>query len=333
VRRILGRPVARVEAAPARAIPSSQVYDVVCDDGSRFAVKAELNAVVGATGRADLLETEWQALSLLAARGCAVVQPVAVDRGARFLVTRWAEGPTLYDACQAVAGVDPGVAAACLKRLRAIERACAADADTHAPHAAPRDDAVLVDEFAAAFARAREAYYVCLDAGQSLAARTVRTCDEAWNELWVDLADAPIALGPVDVNARNLVLSPDGPVFLDFAAVGWDWPERRAAQYMTAMGRAGDRGRVACALTPNAVGMCPDFAARSTRRLEGHCLLTACLAVARLLDRAGPDEWPRWPDSGGARAESARLTLARGHVGESAPATALRAAVADGWRV
>jgi hypothetical protein len=309
------------------------VYGVLCEDGSRFAVKVELNATVGATGPADMLETEWRALSLLASAGGAVAEPVAIDRDARFLATRWATGPTLDDACQRPSAVDPVTIAACLSQLRAIERACAEGADALAPHAVRRDDRLLVEEFAASFARAREAYYVCLDAARPLTQDTARACDAAWEGLWTALAEAPTTLGPLDVNARNLVLSPDGPVFLDFAAVGWDWPQRRVAQYLTAMGRLRDDGRVACALTPQALRADTELDAQGRQRLEGHCLLTACLAIAGMLSRAGPDEWPQWPDASGVRVDSARRTLAVGGVASFAPTVALRAAAADAWRL
>ncbi|MAF13249.1 hypothetical protein CMK11_22575 [Candidatus Poribacteria bacterium] len=309
------------------------MYGVVCEDDSRFAVKAELNAAVGATGPADMLETEWRALSLLASAGSAVAQPVAIDRDARFLVTRWAAGATLDDACQRPSAVDPVTIAACLSELGAIERACAEGADALASHTVRRDDRLLVEEFAASFARAREAYYVCLDAARALTQDTARACDAAWQGLWTALADAPTTLGPLDMNARNLVLSPDGPVFLDFATVGWDWPERRVAQYLTAMGRMREDGRVACALTPRALRADAELDAQVARRLEGHCMLTACLAIAGMLSRERPDEWPQWPDAGDARADSARRTLALGGVASFAPAVALRAAAADAWRL
>ena len=245
---MLARKIVRADAMPVRAIPTSRVYRVVCDDGSAFAVKEGLEPLAPPDGPPDLLSTEWRLLSLLSAHGLPVARPAAFDMDARCLITHWVSGPTVDQACQSAAGVGPSTAADCLDGLRAIEAACFRHADELLPHITPADAAETTDEFAASFARAREAYYVCLDTARPLARDVVENCDVAWEALWEALSAAPTTLGPLDTNARNLILSEDGPVFLDLSGVGWDWPERRAVQYLTSLGRM-PGGRVASALS------------------------------------------------------------------------------------
>jgi hypothetical protein len=60
------------------------------------------------------------------------------------------------------------------------------------------------------------------------------------------LSEKTLVLGPTDYNARNIVLSDEARVwFLEWSKVGFDWPERRAVQYLTSLGagRPGSRPR------------------------------------------------------------------------------------------
>ena len=59
---------------------------------------------------------------------------------------------------------------------------------------------------------------------------------EKWNALAVRLQLAPTALGGLDNNARNIVVTEDAPVFIDFASIGWNWQEIRLVQLFNSIG-------------------------------------------------------------------------------------------------
>ena len=59
---------------------------------------------------------------------------------------------------------------------------------------------------------------------------------EKWNALAVRLQLAPTALGGLDNNARNIVVSEGVPVFIDFASIGWNWQEIRLVQLFNSIG-------------------------------------------------------------------------------------------------
>ena len=59
---------------------------------------------------------------------------------------------------------------------------------------------------------------------------------ERWNALAVRLQLAPTALGSLDNNARNIVISSEDPTFIDFASIGWNWQEIRLVQLFNSIG-------------------------------------------------------------------------------------------------
>ncbi len=60
--------------------------------------------------------------------------------------------------------------------------------------------------------------------------------ENAWNALSVRLLNAPTTLGPLDYNARNVVVEGGKPTFIDFASIGWDWQEKRLVQLLNSIG-------------------------------------------------------------------------------------------------
>jgi len=58
------------------------------------------------------------------------------------------------------------------------------------------------------------------------------------------LAKQPVYPGPTDYNARNIVIDDArSPHFLEWSKLGYDWPERRAIQYLTSLGASRPGGR------------------------------------------------------------------------------------------
>jgi hypothetical protein len=302
------------------------VYRVEDDRGAVYAVKAAVGARVDAEG--DAISKEWAVVSILAAAGRPVARPVGYDERTRCMVTAWASGPTVDEAAQLASQVEPYSVTACLAGLREIEAECERQVGGLRPYITHVTAADFLNDFAASFARAREAYYVCVDTASELSEATVRRCDEAWKELWDALSTAPTTLGPLDVNARNLILGDAGPVFIDLSIVGADWSERRAVQYLTSSGRAA--GHVVSVLSPTMVRADASMDGAARHRLDGHALLVACLAIAGMLERR-EGEWPSWPQTSLGRAVSARRALIGGQLTPYAPTELLRAEAAQAW--
>jgi hypothetical protein len=307
---------------PRRAIPTSHVCRATTSDGRRYAVKYGLHPP-GPDPVDDPIATEWAALTLLAGAGLQAPDPVGYDPDARVFVTQWVGGPTVDDALQRGAPLSVADVSACLRHLSLIEERCTRDQDWLAPYARPRDDAALETEFGASVERAREAYYVCLDSASALEAPTVAHLDRCWEGLWRVLVPRPAVLASADVNARNIVLSDRGPFYLDFSSLGWDWPERRAACYLTSQGSNHQPGRVACAVSAPAIEAC-GYSEGFLRRSEGHAFVLACLAIARMMVRRREGEMPTWQDMDDPRTASARELLALGCVADMEPTATLR---------
>lgn len=58
----------------------------------------------------------------------------------------------------------------------------------------------------------------------------------AWNGLADRLQNAPMTLGNLDNNARNIVIRDASPFFIDFASIGWNWQEMRLVQLLNSIG-------------------------------------------------------------------------------------------------
>ena len=63
-----------------------------------------------------------------------------------------------------------------------------------------------------------------------------QTLTNAWNGLSNRLQNAPLTLGNLDNNARNIVIQGATPFFIDFASIGWNWQEMRLVQLLNSIG-------------------------------------------------------------------------------------------------
>lgn len=107
------------------------------------------------------------------------------------------------------------------------------------------------------------------------------------HRLVVRLSDLPTHLGPMDYNARNIVISGDGrPYFIEWSKIGRDWPERRIVQYLTSLGSGTKGGRPRSLIDPlianryaaAAIWSNPDDAAFA---LDAHHLIFHLLLASR----------------------------------------------------
>ncbi len=63
------------------------------------------------------------------------------------------------------------------------------------------------------------------------------TLANAWHVLANRLQNAPMTLGSLDNNARNIVIRDEASAFfIDFASIGWNWQEMRLVQLLNSIG-------------------------------------------------------------------------------------------------
>jgi hypothetical protein len=324
-----------VEAAPVRqgTWTRPNVWRVVGASGRQFAVKEAHHRAPQTRGGKTATQTEWAVLSLLAEIGCAAPHPVAHDEHEGLLATAWIGGETLDDMCQTrPAAVLPHVPAA-IAGLAAIERAFAAHIADVEPFAFQQDyDAYLGDDFALHLADAQTGYRTLRDRGgptRALADDERR----AWAAVARVIYDATPTMGTLDYNARNVLFAGPAPVFVDFSTVGWDWPERRVAQYFVSLGANRPNGNFVQAVGAEALRAARDCLFFDPIALEAHLFVFLCVAAGRLArggtsDRPGAtmEEQQGWANR---RARFDRLLglLAGGAVADFDPTALLRGRV------
>ena len=62
------------------------------------------------------------------------------------------------------------------------------------------------------------------------------TLANAWHAFANRLQNAPLTLGNLDNNARNIVIRDASAFFIDFASIGWNWQEMRLVQLLNSIG-------------------------------------------------------------------------------------------------
>lgn len=98
----------------------------------------------------------------------------------------------------------------------------------------------------------------------------------------------PASLGSTDYNARNIVVddSTTNLTFIEFATIGWDWPERRLVQYAIGLGSKQNGGFISVLDQVNSkqyVNAGTNDPAFRAFALDGHHLLFHLNAAAKLL--------------------------------------------------
>ncbi len=147
--------------------------------------------------------------------------------------------------------------------------------------------------------------------------RSTTICN-ALTELLRFLERAAPLPGPIDYQARNIVINPvtQSLRFIEFSKIGWDWPERRLTQYTTSHGAGRPDGRTYSALTPaltaSYAALASEYRAESgtdiSALLDGHHFIFHLLAAQSLL-QALPD--PHHPLLNSWRNPEARLEQLR----------------------
>ena len=305
--------------------PAGRVWRGRLTDGLVVAVKlAACSDQPQATATTpDRLALEARVLAELRPRGAPVPELIAAEPGV--LVTQWCAGATLDDWSQRLsAAARRAPVAAAGRGLLRLEAAfgqlpgAAAAVERRRPAwlAARRRE----------FCTAREAVRRLID--QRPAPRgQERTIAEEWEALWAIVAASRLTLGPLDVNARNVLLehaaSPGGrrrwrATFLDMGAIGPDSPARRLVHYTLALGAWQPAGQCVRGLTPAvarrwaaaAAAQWPGEPAMYVRQLDSYALLAELSLLGQVeavLAGEQPDLAAAWADPAGRWRQVARI--------------------------
>jgi hypothetical protein len=271
-------PVVSVEALAAG------VWRVQRQAGKILVAKHQLFGPLGQNAPHDLLKVEQLVLAHLGSSGCPVPAVLGADPQQHVIFLEWAGDLTLDD----WAHENPAASMAPMVRqlihgCQRIDAAMARLALTLGHRAAPGCDRIALNrawETAATHATTALRWLLGAfpEACQRAATALQRVCTAC--------GARPACLGTADYNARNVVISDAGkPLFIEFATLSWDWPERRLVQYATPLGAGRPEGRFIGLLDRDAA----DEWARQGGNggaLDQHHLVFMLNAVQRLLHAA-----------------------------------------------
>ena len=277
---------------------TARVTRVTLPDGRTAAVKrAAPNAPV---------DQEAAVLRFLHARGCAV--PEVISASSEELVTEWCGQHTLDDAMQT--GL-PVSGAALSEAVCGVGHALAAVAPT--PSSAHDALRAQLAPWLASLPAAQRWLSGASDA-RLLAAVVQRALE------------CPPEAGSLDYTARNVLVSAaGGRVWLiDFAATGFDWTERRLAQYALSAGAGRPHGVFHSALDATVCGALDDQTGIDAHEVV--LLLTAAEHLRQVETGDAHDERSRaWGNV--AERKASLFELLRRPLAGSGPAAELRAAL------
>ena len=232
------------------------VWQVDMAGGRRVVAKHQAFHALTAGRTDDLLAVEQKVLDLLAKAGCPVPRVLGVDAETHFLFLEHRGDRTLDEVCQTDAKAGGLLGRRVVSGFCAIESALAereADIDGCVSPAATRDQvrataANILDGAADGLqcllsrcGADRSSANIRITSGFNAA--SVGELEALLLEIWEGAVSLEASLGSTDYNARNIVVDATGEVsFIEFAKIGWDWPERRLVQYATSLGAGRENG-------------------------------------------------------------------------------------------
>lgn len=300
-----------------RPVPGHpNVWKIVLGNGSILVAKHHVFAPLARGKAHDLLEVEQ--LSHARLSGAPVPRLYGADGDHDLVFFEWCGDHTLDDVCQeGAAGAYGRLAVEGFCRIQSVFYE---HSDVFAPRTFPgchpKD---LSRAWRKATRRLAQGFPQLVE---QLAPGAIRECtkttSDGLSELLQFLEQASPLPGPTDYHARNIVIDPGvrSLRFIEFSKIGWDWPERRLAQYTTSHGAGRPDGRTVSALTPaltaRYAALASEYRSASQAEiaalLDGHHLILHLLAAQSLLD-VRPD--PRHPLLNRWRNPEARLAQLR----------------------
>ena len=329
--------------------PEGRVWRCTLTDGREVAVKlaARSDPPQATTAAPDRLALEAQVLAQLRPRGAPVPELIAAEPGV--LVTQWCAGATLDDWSQRLsAAARRAPVAAAGRGLLRLEAAFG-----QLPGAA----AAVERRRPAWLAARRREFCAAREVAQRLTGRPPalrcqeHTIADEWEALWALVAASRLTLGPLDVNARNVLLphkaSPGGrrcwrATFLDLGAIGPDSPARRLVHYTFALGAWQPAGRCVRGLTP---AVAQDWAGAAAaqwsgepdmhvQQLDAYALLAELVLLGQVqavLAGKRPGLAAAWSAPAKRRRQVARIV--RRPLATQGPAYTIRRVLAEGDRL
>ena len=217
---------------------SAGVWAVTLEGGSRVVAKHQPFGAFAQGRPDDLLVVEPKVLGILVSRSCPVARPLGVDLETRFIFFEHTGDQTLDDIAQEGGGTGADLSRDLISGFCRIERALSERRGDLLPHVSPvASRERLLDTAARSDPQAREGLARLLLHCQAPRAAE-RTLRAELDVICARLSAREPSLASTDYNARNVVVdSATGRVsFIEFAKIGWDWPERRLVQYATSLG-------------------------------------------------------------------------------------------------
>jgi hypothetical protein len=257
------------------------VWRIDCADGRRLVAKQQLFGRAAQRRGGDLLALETGVLQRLKQAGCPVPAALGTDPQTQFIFLEYCGDRTLDDVAQEeTTDIQQRCVRQTIAGFCAIDQVFQASQQELLTQVAPGGEPTeLAENWKLAGIQAcRGLSYLLKGAGSRFAEALQRLA-----EILTDLAHRPPRLGSTDYNARNVVVDLDrGQVsFIEFAKIGWDWPERRLLQYTTSLGANRRHGNVETLLTPDCVAAYT-AAGGEAAALDRHRLVFLLNAVARL---------------------------------------------------
>lgn len=294
----LRRHVASFSPVPRAVISiaelSAGVWSVELEGGSRLVAKHQAFGSSTAGAPDDLLLVEFKVLNILNEHGCDVPRALTVDPETRFIYLEHCGDRTLDDRAQE-SGVSPDLSAKLVAGFCRIEKVLSAQREVLLPHvsrAATRGHHAEVASSAPAEAQEGLAMLLSHCDARSAAGQALASC---LHDIWMTLSGREPTLASTDFNARNVVIDSTSTTvsFIEFAKIGWDWPERRLVQYATSLGAGREDGEFICPLSPESIEFYAKNAIDGAFALDGHHILFHLQAAAMLCRSLAQPSLPR----------------------------------------
>ena len=267
---------------------SPGVWGVELEDHSRVIAKHQAlgSSTVGHPD--DLLVVEAKVLNLLVERGCVVPRCLGPDAETRFIFFEHCGDHTLDDLAQEV-GVPQELRANLISEFCRIEQALSELGEHLLPHVSTTDTGGPTEWRAHANDGLASILSYC-----GIADSVERELTSGLEQICNLIDKRERTLGSTDFNAQNVVVSwtVEKVSFIEFAKIGWDWPERRLVQYVTSLGGSRQDGQVVDALNPELVGQYAAHSAGGDVALDGHHILFHLQAAAMLIGCLQQPELP-----------------------------------------
>ncbi len=235
--------------------------------GERVVAKHQVLEDIAGGPADDLLAIEEKVLELLTAGNCPVPHVLGTDPATRFIFFEHRGRLTVDDICQTIPAGSAELGRSIIAGFCEIESVLAARQKELVPVTSPagtrrqlalRDGRSLqgAEEGVGRFAR-----------GAGASGEEIQHLTELLRAITERLGSRLPTLGCMDYNARNIVVNENThePCFIEFAKIGWDWPERRLVQYGTSLGAGREEGGFVGLITRDDAGF---YAAKDS---DDHC--------------------------------------------------------------